>query len=414
VYEEKIPATDTEVAKTKKHHVAKEWLQWPGRSKAPAYVYEPGKARILPEGVNDWNGWGVAPEYVKKGSVALWNELLDHQFSNVSDAERRWVEQWFAYPLQNPGAKMPTAILNWGIVQGTGKDLLARTLGTIYGENAVMLKESDVDSSHNELFEHKQFITFEELSGGTNNRRVVGDSFKRLITQSRVNINPKFLRPYSIKDCINYYVTSNHSDPLYLEPTDRRWFVNQVTNGRVEGDFYERYMEHFGVGLYENAPKPENVGVLLYHFLNISLEGFDVTAPAPATNAKRALIALSTNDPALWAATLRDDPDSALLYDGAIVKISLATESDLLAIFKRRFPDENRSRMQRAIAEAGISQVNRGEQVRGCGDWGKPHLYAVRDRDALLNMKEKDLAKRFIQERQRVIVPFNQPIKGRF
>ena len=414
VYEEKIPATETKVAKIKTHHVATEWMQWAGRAKARAYVYVPGAERILPEGVNDWNGWGVATEYVKKGSVAPWTELLDHLFSDLERGNRRWVEQWFAYPLQNPGAKMPTAVLNWGRHHGTGKDLLALTLATIYGENAIKLKESDIDSSHNELFEHRQFISFEELSGGTNNRRIVGDRFKTLITQAYVNINPKFLRPYRIKDCINYYVTSNHSDPLYIEPEDRRWFVNQVTRPPITGDFYGRYMKHFGVGAYRDNPQPENSGALFHHLLTLDMAAFDITASAPVTAAKQALIVLSQNDSARWATMLRENPDSVLIYGDAPLNISLATEDDLWWLFTGKFTDEPRSRMRKVLSEAGITQVNKGRVIRKCGVWGSPHLYAVRNVLQLLEAKEKDLAATFNKERKTAPCPFDGPMKRRF
>ncbi len=44
-----------------------------------------------------------------------------------------WVIRWLAYPIQNPGAKMRTALIFHG-QQGTGKNLFFESIMGIYGE----------------------------------------------------------------------------------------------------------------------------------------------------------------------------------------------------------------------------------------------------------------------------------------
>lgn len=388
-----------EATKVVTKRTAKEWMLWSGRAKAPAYVYEPGRELILPSGVNDWRGWGCEPRAIRKGELDCWHEMMLWIFGE----NRKWIEQWFAYPLQHPGEKLTTAILNWGRHHGTGKDMTAAAIGRIYGSNWIKLKEGDISATHNTLFEHKQFITFEELSGGQTNRRVVGDVFKTLITQSHININPKFLPPYKIRDCVNYYVTSNHSDPLHLEPEDRRWFVNEVLNRPKAREFYVDFFRQY-------IEPGENSGALFQYLLDLNLEGFEPKGHAPSTQAKRNLIALSKSDPADWASRLHDDPDSVLIYGAKVLPLSLMTESELLLVFASKFGKEGkRSFMQRVLAEAGIQQANGGNQIRNCGEWGKPRLYIVRDRETLENAKEKELSRRFLIERKTAPKPFDKP-----
>jgi hypothetical protein len=397
-YDVKQRDGDGDVTKTKTFKTAAKWLEWPGRAKAPAYVYEPGRELILPEGVNDWKGWGSEPRKYKKEELEYWHTMMLWLFGPEN---RKWAEQWFAYPLQHPGEKLTTAILNWGRHHGTGKDMSAAAIGRIYGSNWIKLKERDIDSTHNTLFEHKQFVTFEELSGGQTNRRVVGDVFKTLITQSHININPKFLPPYKIRDCVNYYVTSNHSDPLHLEPEDRRWFVNEVANRPKERAFYIEFHRQY-------VQPGDNSGALFQYLLDLDLDGFEPKGHAPVTQAKRNLIALSKSDPAEWASRLRDDPDSVLVYNGTPLPFSLMTEAELLSVFALKFGKEGkRSFLQRVLAEAGITKANKGYQVRNCGDWGDPHLYIVRDRENLEQAKEKALAERFVKEHRTAPQPFN-------
>ncbi len=384
---------------------ATKWMKWPGRATARRYVYEPGQARILPEGVNDWNGWGVPTEFVKKGDTKLWSELLRFQFGAGVD----WFEKRLAYPLQHPGTKMITAVLNWGATQGTGKDLLIYIAGLIYGENWIKVKESNISDTYNQLMERRQFVSYEELSGGAKNRRTLGDIFKTLITQKRVNINPKFLAPYTIRDCMNHYASSNRSDPIYIEPTDRRWFVNEAPSIPKPKDWYTSILNHYGT-FSRQETNLASVGALFWHLLNeVDVSDFDLAADAPTTTAKREVIALSQSDPFDWAKTLHDSPDVVLGSKGLKLAFSLMTQAELLTVFKDKFKEGKRTTMLKVLKEAGVRQANNGNQIRNCGAWGKPHLYIVRKHEELESMSETQLAKRFLAERKDASEPFNAP-----
>jgi hypothetical protein len=379
---------------------AKEWVRWPGRAIAPRYVYEPGEPPQTADGsINEWSGWGIAESLIKPGFLEPWHELLEIQFTNPFD--RKYFEQWLAYPLQYPGAKMAVAVLNWGTAQGTGKDLVGVTMERIYGENAIKIKESDIDQTHNEQFQNKQFIRLEEFTGGGGHgrRTVSSDQFKTLVTQEKITINPKFLRPYSVRDCANYYVTSNHADAIHLEPADRRWFVNEVTNPAAPPAFYATY----GKWLQSSG-----AGALFYYLLQLDLTGFDPNAPAPATAAKRLLIGGSQSEQAYWAATLRDDPDRILIdpLGGPPLNLSLVLASELEVIYKKEFPNSTRPVMHRVMQESGLHQANAGNQVRYLPEgWGKLTLWIVRNHAQLRKATEKEIAEVFKKERGQKSIP---------
>src|SRR5262249_53018097 len=113
--------TMTVEKKTRIVLVPKEWLQWPHRSEVERITYQPGADRILrnPSPVlNVWKGWGVEPT---PGSVKPWLELLHRLFEFGLSEDRRWFEQWLAYPLQYPGTKLHTAAVLWSRENSTGK-----------------------------------------------------------------------------------------------------------------------------------------------------------------------------------------------------------------------------------------------------------------------------------------------------
>jgi putative DNA primase/helicase len=83
---------------------------------------------------NLWGGWPTQP---RAGRCERLLELLEYLCSNEDDnaaALCQWVLRWVAYPIQNPGAKMKTALVLHG-PQGTGKNLFFEAIMAIYAEH---------------------------------------------------------------------------------------------------------------------------------------------------------------------------------------------------------------------------------------------------------------------------------------
>src|SRR5262249_14129309 len=153
-----------------------DWLKSPSRREFESMVYEPAKPPFFDDVVNRWRGWGCNR---RPGSIHPWATLLNH-FFGAGTAERKWFEQWCAYPLQNPGMKMATAVIIHGAKQGTGKTTLAETLCRIYGTNAARITESQLTSDFNDWARDKQFVAADEVTGG--DKRAVADRLKLMIT----------------------------------------------------------------------------------------------------------------------------------------------------------------------------------------------------------------------------------------
>jgi hypothetical protein len=98
----------------------------------------------------------------------------------------------------------------------------------IYGQNFIKIKSKDLYDTW--WAENRQFVLGDEISGS--DKRAEADMMKAMITQEEVNINIKYIPQFSIPDCVNYYLTSNHADALFLEDEDRRFFVHEVWSAR--------------------------------------------------------------------------------------------------------------------------------------------------------------------------------------
>ncbi len=292
--------TEKDAARKKEASIPAEWIKWPGRATAMRQTYAPGKERITDENeYNRWKGWGIPKSKIKRGTIAPWTALLDFIFKDQRTEDRKWFEQWCAYPMQNPGAKLLSSVIIWGRHHGTGKTLIAETLRRIYGnDNYQEIGDEHLEASFNDWAANKQFITGNEITGS--DKRGRSNKLKNLITQVTVRINEKFVPAYNVPDCANYLWTANHGDAFYIEDTDRRFFVVHVQSEPLPNEFYEVYDKWY--------KSEKGMGALFYHFLHLNMDGFKPNAAAPMTESKQAVIDDSKSDMAAWVHDLPEHP----------------------------------------------------------------------------------------------------------
>lgn len=297
----KSTPTGKDPLKKTESSVPGDWLKWPGRHTADKQTYAPGQERITKDNAyNRWKGWGVPESKIKKGSVAPWTKLLDFLFKDARPSDRKWFEQWLAYPIQHPGVKMLTSAILWGQAHGTGKTLVGETLRRIYGDdNFSEIGDKHLESGFNDWAANKQFVTGSEITGS--DKRAASNAIKNLITQTRIRINEKFIASYEVPDCVNYLWTANHSDAFYIEETDRRFFINHVKGDPLPVEFYTE--------VYDPWYKSEaGIGALFYHLRNLDTSDFHPNHPAPMTDAKNSVIDDSRSDMAQWVSELPSHP----------------------------------------------------------------------------------------------------------
>lgn len=362
------------VVKRAKKSTARRWLEWECRPSLERLAYTPGGSKVVDGCWNLWPGWGCEP---KSGYVDPWCELLEYLFR--SDPQHlKWFEQWCAYPIQHPGTKHYVATLLWSRATGTGKTLAAYMLMGVYGKNAVEIKNKDLRGGFNGWAKNKQFIYGDEISG--QDARIDSDWLKGLITQQTIQINEKYVPQYVLIDHANYLLASNHPDSLFLEDSDRRYFVHEIVGDPAKRAFYEgchKWLHGAGSpGSYEG----QGASALFDHLLHVDLTGFNPRERAPVTAAKTSMTLDGKSDLGMWCVQLREDPITALrpLGTRSAAGCDLFTPSMLL----RAYDPEGSKRVtsngvSREMARANFRRVNGGEPIRT--SVGVVRLFAVRN-----------------------------------
>lgn len=349
-------------------NTAKAWMEWAHRAELRGIVYRPGEPEITEDSyLNGWSGWGFSEP--KKGDIGPWNMLLDHLFGG-SKAARQWFECWLAWPIQRPGYKMASAALLWGAAQGTGKTLVGHTMMKLYGKNGAEIKDHDLESPRNEWAENKQFILADDITGSSNRR--LANRLKTMITQKELRLDPKFIPSYSVRDCINYYFTSNDPDALFLDDGDRRFFIHEVMAGKLSVDQRKAFVSWM--------ESEAGIAALAWHLLNLETGDFDPRAEAFETGAKREMKVIAKSELGVWVSRLKEDPKG--LLNGHSEKFGdLFTADELHAIFDPMGD-------KRATANAMARELKRAGFFYPAGDSPLKTAEGFRRAYAILNAEE--------------------------
>lgn len=339
---------------------AKAWLEWKHRNELDSFCYTPGLTQVHNKSYNLWTGWGCP---AIKGDVRPWIDLMNHLFQPDQKAERRWFEQWCAYPVQYPGTKLLSASVLWGLEKGSGKSTVGYTLMKIYGKNAIELHDNDFSETRNVWLDAKQFVFGDEMTG--NDSRKLFNRFQTLITQKTINVNKKYIPEYSIPDYINYYFTAQDPDAFYLNNGDRRFFIHEVLASP---------MPQPQVDTYQAWLNGEGPSYLRHYFENLDLSGFRPSGPALMTEAKQDMIDLTRSDLARWVQSLAKE--GPIYINGDEYKQELWTSAELLMLYDvNKFTTVTQNGLARELRKFGFKKL---KQVRPTGHQPVV-LYALRN-----------------------------------
>lgn len=351
------------------------WLTWPLHTVARRLIYNPSlPAKQLVEsedGEIDFNTWPGLRVFPIKGDVSPFTILIDHLFTGAEQGIKKWFLDWLAYPLQNLGTKLLSAVMLHGLVHGSGKTLVGETMRRIYGSAYTKIGHSELTTPHNEWAASRSFILGDDITGM--DKLEIHDTLKVMITQTTMRINPKGLTAYELDDHINWLFTSNRPNAFIIDNGDRRFMVWEVpaSVGKLERQFYIDYMTWLD---------GDGAAALLYWFLKRDVSKFDPGDAAPETKAKRKMREEARSDIANWVGDLRMNADEMLTAPG-----DLFTNLQLRAMYTAqanvRSDDPNLpTRMGAALSAAGFPQVHEGKMVKGKG-FPTARYYAIRNVD---------------------------------
>lgn len=181
-------------------------------------VFDPAQHNV-PGTINMFRGLPLQPADSVDGCAAIC-ELVEHLCDE--DDTFQFLMNWLAYPLQNLGSKMATAILMHSEQHGAGKSFLFdEIMRPIYGEYGCTVGQHQLESQWTEWRSQKLFGLFEEVLSRDQKYSHSG-TIKNQITGKSQRIEKKHTSGWEEANYLNAVFLSNEAQPLPVEPSDRR------------------------------------------------------------------------------------------------------------------------------------------------------------------------------------------------
>jgi len=265
--------------------VYKLWRDSASRIVARGIVFDPVGKYDENEYVNLYDGLNIEPAEATEAGVKPILQHI-HWMAGGNEEVYRWLVKWIAYPLQNPGAKMQSSIINYG-AEGTGKSFLwEQVVKRMYGRYGITVGQAQLESAFTTWKSHKLFVVAEEVVSRAEKAHYKGQ-LKHMVTGDKHIINEKNLPEREEDNLMNFVFLSNNTQPLELDYGDRRYLALFMGEPKPKQYYAElgKFVEEGGVALFYSWLK------------SIPLGDFGPHTQPPMTEAKESLIDMSMPSP---------------------------------------------------------------------------------------------------------------------
>lgn len=232
--------------KPKQIPLAKYWLEHPQRRQYDGVVFSPSR-KVRQEHYNLWRGFAVEPQ---EGN---WGRMQEHIFKVICRSDEQlyvYVMAWMAYLVQNLGSDRPGVALVLLGGQGTGKGMLVKFLGMIFGcHYKHITQQSQLTGNFNSHLQDA-LLVFVDEGFWAGNRQAEG-TLKAMITEDKIAVEAKGKDVIMQDNRMSLIMASNNDWVIPAGRDERRYLVLPVSDER-QGDFeyfkaLQREMEDGGV-----------------------------------------------------------------------------------------------------------------------------------------------------------------------
>lgn len=234
---------------------------------------------------NLFQGFNANKIVVDESNIGL-KKILNHIktcWANGNQEHYTYIIHWMADLIQNPHIKTGVALLLIS-KQGTGKTIILNWLceHVLGHKYAISIDKIDhATKNFNSLIENKSLIVLNEVNSNSSTFKSDMDVLKSLITDKRQNIERKHADPYACNNYVRLIACSNHSAPIKIEESDRRYAVFNAS------DIYCNDIAYFNDLVLHLTPHTANV--FYSYLLSIDLTNVNIKN-IPKTEVKEHIV----------------------------------------------------------------------------------------------------------------------------
>jgi hypothetical protein len=186
-------------------------------------------------------------------AIATFHDLLK-AVSGDDELAYAYNLKWFARMIQNPFNKPGTALIFMNKTQGTGKDTVCLWMKKILGNHVAHYNdEAAFWSPYDTKKEGAIMVYLEEVGSGA--AKAKSAELKAKLTSDSCIVNPKGIKAYDVPNMTAMVMTTNLTDPVRVEGTDRRFFLNYGSDRlRSRTEFWNRFYTESKIDQVEPNP----------------------------------------------------------------------------------------------------------------------------------------------------------------
>ena len=250
----------SEKGKTRRIGLGRWWIENEDRRQYDGIVYAPNSSD--PTKLNLWMGFSCDPA---PGDCDLYIAHLRDNVAAGNDDHAEYLLNWMARSVQQPGTAGEVAIVMRG-KEGTGKGVLAREFGRLFGSHFRHLFQAKHLTGHfNSHLQQCSVLHADEsfFAGDRSHESIL----KGLITEHTLFIEPKGLDGFTVRNCIHLLMSSNSDWVVPAGADARRYFVLNVSDTQMQNaEYFAAIAQQMNSGGRE---------ALLHFLLNRDISEFD-------------------------------------------------------------------------------------------------------------------------------------------
>jgi len=263
-----------------KGSAGEEWLKWSGKRMFDAIEFNPAvEAREFERNgakvYNRFRGFSVQPvdtracgrrycngqgcfkwffsdkgyRVCKGGSWTYWLMTIYDVMTNGNKEHARWALDWLVSMVKDPvgGSHRPGTSLVVRGGQGTGKGSIIWPIFQILSPHAFQCDSmAEVVNQFNAFMEETILLFADEAVWGGSKKE--SGKLKRLITEDTLNIEPKGLDRYKVKNYLRLYISSNSDWVVPAEEDERRYTVFDVNDAHRQDHVWFQKVKSANLG----------------------------------------------------------------------------------------------------------------------------------------------------------------------
>lgn len=248
--------------------VSKVWMEWAERRQFDGLVFDPAGKHKGGKFYNLFRGMPIRPV---AGECAL---ILKHILKVICSGNEwhyRYLIRWLARCVQFPGGERPGICVVLLGRQGTGKGMLLRVFGALFGPHFLHITSGAqlTGRFNSHLKDCLVCFSDEGVWGGD---KVAEGMLKGLITEPTIFCEPKGKDGYVVENHVNLIMASNSKWVVPAGLEERRYYVLEVSDCHMQDKVYFKAL----------AEEIENGGqeAFMHHLLNeIDVSEVDLRSP---------------------------------------------------------------------------------------------------------------------------------------